>query len=102
MDQYAGSDSPGRGTCCYAELTVSFVNFLYYCEPSSGFYGAGKDNRGRRTDSTSGRHPIWTSGAPTSIIPPFLRRMPFRPVYPGLGQAPNNAGFRTQLLGYPT
>jgi len=52
MDQYAGS--PGRSTYCYAELAVSFINFLHYCSPSSGFYGAWKDSRGRRTDNPSG------------------------------------------------
>jgi len=42
MDQYAGS--PGRCTYCYAELAASFINFLQYCAPSSGFYGAGEDD----------------------------------------------------------
>jgi len=69
MDQYAGS--PGHHTYCYAELTASFINFLHYCSPSSGFYDAGKDNRGRCTDNPSGRHPIRTIGAPTFIITPF-------------------------------
>jgi len=40
MDQYDGS--PGRSTCCFAELAASFINFLHYCSPSSGFCGAGK------------------------------------------------------------
>ena len=39
--------------------------------PSSGYYNAGKDNRGRCTNNLSGRHPIRTIGAPTSIIPPL-------------------------------
>jgi len=52
MDQYAGN--PGHSTYCYAELTVSFINFLHYCLPPSGLYGAGKDNGGRHTDSPSG------------------------------------------------
>jgi len=56
-------------------VTVLQLQFLYnYCLQTCGFYGAGKDNRGRRTDNPSGRHPI---GAPTSIIPHFLRQMPF-------------------------
>ena len=42
-------------TYCYAELAASFINFLHYCSPSSGFYGAGKDNRGRQTDATPSR-----------------------------------------------
>jgi len=54
---------------CYAELTASFINFLHHCLPSSGFYGAGKDNRGRHTNNPSGRHPILTTGATTYIIP---------------------------------
>jgi len=75
MDQYASS--PCRSTYCYTELVASFTNFLHYYSPSSGFCGAGKDNRGRRTDNPSERHPIWTIGAPTSIILLFWRRMPF-------------------------
>jgi len=42
MDQHAGS--PCHSTYYYAELAASFINFPYYCLPSSGFYGAGKDN----------------------------------------------------------
>jgi len=55
---------------CCAQLAASFINFLHYCSPSSGFYGAGKD-RGRHTDNPSGCHPIRTIVAPISIIPPF-------------------------------
>ena len=69
MDQYA--DSPGRSTYCYAELAASFIDFLHCCSPSSRFYAAGKDNRGRRTDNPFGRYPILTVGAPTSFIPHF-------------------------------
>ena len=43
-----------------------------------------------------------TIGAPASITPPFLRRMPFllqpSQIYPGLGQAPNTAGLFTWWL----
>jgi len=79
MGQYARS--PGHSTYCYAELAASFINFLHYCSPFTGFNGAGKDNRGRGTDNPSGRHPIRTIGAPTSITPilcqvPFLRNPP--------------------------
>jgi len=70
MDQYAGN--PGHSTYCYAERAASFINFLHYYLPSSGFYGAGKDERGRRTDNPCGRHPIWTIGAAT-IITQFVR-----------------------------
>jgi len=94
MDQYAGS--AGHGTYCYAELAVSslavaetiatthcayprkdvrasLIIFLYYCSPSSGFYGAG----GRRTDNPSGRHPVRTVHAAISIIPHFYAEYPF-------------------------
>ena len=43
MDQYAGI--PAHSTYWYTQL-------------ATGFYGAGKDNRGRCTDNLSGRHPI--------------------------------------------
>jgi len=35
------------------------------------------ENRGRHTDHPGGRHSIWTKQWPISIIPPFLRWMPF-------------------------
>ena len=93
MDQYAGR--PGHSTYWYAELAVSslavaknipsthsaypwkngqasFINFLYYCAPSSGFYGAGKYNRGRCTDNPPESHPIRTTSASTSIISPIF------------------------------
>jgi len=38
---------------------------------------AWKDNKGRRNDNPSGRHPIRTIGAPTSIISPFYTECPF-------------------------
>ena len=55
--------------------------------PSSGFYGGGKDNRGRCTDNLSGCHPIWAIGAPISFIPHFYADCLFcpaatLPVYP--------------------
>ena len=59
------------------KLAASFINFFHYCSPSSRFYSAGNDNRSRHTDSPSGRHPIWTISAPTSIISPFLHQMLF-------------------------
>jgi len=34
------------------------------------FYGAGKDNGGRSTDSWDGGHPNWTKGAFTPTTPP--------------------------------
>ena len=48
---------------------------------SSGLYGAREDNRGRHTDNPAERHSIRTNQRPTSIIPPFLRQMPFLSVY---------------------
>jgi len=44
---------------------------------SSGLYGAREDNRGRHTDRLDGHHSIRNNQRPTSIIPPFLCRMPF-------------------------
>jgi len=87
MDQYAGS--PGHSTYCYAELAASFINFLNYCSPSSGFYSAGKDNRSRLTDNLSGRHPIRTIDASTSsrhfyAERPFCRNPP-NSYWPGTG-----------------
>jgi len=79
MDHYAGS--PGHSTNCYAELAASFVNFLHYCSPSSGFYGAGNDNRGRCTNKPS--------GCPTFVILPFFMlnasSTATLPIYLGLG-----------------
>jgi len=43
------------------------------------FTRCGEDNRGKCTDSLAGRHPVQTIDAPTSIIPPILRRIPFLP-----------------------
>ena len=71
--------SPGHSTYCYTELAASFVNFLHYCLPSSGFYAAEKDNSDRDTKNLSGHHPIRTTSAPTAVIPPSLCRMPFLP-----------------------
>jgi len=36
------------------------------------FYGAGKDNGGRGTDSPGGRHPNRTNGAPATTTLPIL------------------------------
>jgi len=52
---------------------------------------------GRRTDNRSLCHPIQAIGAPTSIIPLFLRRMPaILAIYSGSEQASNNVGLHTQ------
>jgi len=80
-------------------------NLLHPLSTSSTFwiYGAGKDNRGRRTDNPSGCHPVQTIGAP----PPSSRIFMLNalsaatlPIYPSLGQAPNNAGVHAQWLGF--
>jgi len=65
------SSSPGHSNYCHTELAASFIDFLHYCSPSSGFCGAAKDNRGRHTDNSSGRHPIQTVHPPISIITHF-------------------------------
>jgi len=96
MDQYAGS--PGRNTDYYGELAASFINLLHYCFPSSGFYGAGKDNRGRCTTSLSG-HELHLPPPPSfPIFTPNALSAAILPIYPGLGQAPYNAVLHTQWL----
>ena len=98
LNQYAGYS--GHNTYCYGKLAASCISFHHYCSPSSGFCGAGKDNRQRHTDNPSRCHPIWTIGVPTSIISPFLRNpVATLTIYPDLGQVPNNAGLHTQWLG---
>jgi len=88
-------------TYCYAELSASFIKFLHYCFLSSGFYGAWKDNRTRRNNNRYESHPIWTISAPTSITSVFMPNAlsaTTLTIYPGLGQAPNNAGLHTSGL----
>jgi len=46
---------------------------------SSGLYGAREDIRGRHTNHPAGCHSVRTNQRPTSIISPFLCRMPFLP-----------------------
>ena len=58
-------------TCCILYQLPPLLLAIFWI-----FYGAGKDNRGRCADNPSGRYPIRTIGAPTSIIP-FLCLMPF-------------------------
>ena len=101
MDQYAGS--PGRSTYCHAELAESFVNFLHHYSPSSGFYGTGKDNRGSaptiRLDATPSG--LLLPPPPSSSV--FMSNALYVTsllIYPGCGQAPNNAGLHTQWISY--
>jgi len=96
MDQYAGS--PGHSTYCYTELAASFINFLHYCSPTSGFYGAEKiteaDALTIHLDST----PSGLSVPPPPLSPIFMPNAfsdATIPIYPGLGQASNNAGLHT-------
>ena len=97
MDQCAScwqSWSQTHSTYYYTELAASFTNFLYYCSSSSGFYGAEKDNRSRHTDSPPGRHSIRSTGALTPSSPIFTpNALPAASlqIYPGVGQALNNA-----------
>ena len=84
-------------------IIASFINFLHYCSPSSEFYDAAKDNRGRCTDKQSSHHPIQTNGAsPPSppISTPNTLSVSTLVIYPGLRQAPNNIGLPTRWLGY--
>jgi len=46
---------------------------------SSGLYGAREYNRDRHTNNPAGRHSVRINQPPTSLIPPFLRWMPFLP-----------------------
>jgi len=45
----------------------------------SGLFGAKEDNKRRHTNNLDGRHSIRINLRYTSIIPTFLRRIPFRP-----------------------
>jgi len=86
---------------CYAELAASFINFLHYYSPSSGFHG--KDNRGRQSIWTS-PHPDYR--CPTSTIPHFTPNAPSCRHPPNLvwleTSTPNNTGLHTQWLGSPS
>jgi len=104
VDQYAGS--PGHGGFCFADLTASFINFFHYCSLSSGFYGAGKGDRGRRTDSPSG---VWMPPnldyrCPHLHYPPIFMSSALSaaalPICHGLGQAPNNGGLLIIIILY--
>jgi len=92
MDQYASS--PGLSTYCYAELAVAFINFLHYYSPSTGFYGTGAPT------IRLGRHPIRIISAPSPSSQHFYAEYSdaILPIYPGFGQAPNNAGYPVAWL----
>ena len=95
MGQYASS--PGSSTCtyCYTELVASFINFLHYCSPSSRFYAAWKDNRNNAPTICVDTIPSFRSVPPPPLSPHFYAEAlsaAILPSYPGLGQAPNNAG----------
>jgi len=101
MDQYAGS--PGRSVYCYTELATSFINFLHYCSPSSVFYGAGKDNRGRCTKNPSGCIHFRLS-MPTPPSSPYFTLNVLSaatlPIFPVLRQALNIAALHYPLAWF--
>jgi len=75
---------------CYTELAASFINILHCCLPPSGFY----DALTIRLEAT----PSGLSLPPPPLPPNFMPNALFAatiPIYPRLGQAPNNAGLRT-------
>jgi len=82
----SGTGSPGwsRKKGRKTVVVCGFKDYLTQvsrCQKSasSGLYGAREDIRGRHTDSPAGRHSIQTNQRSTSIVPPFLRRIPFLP-----------------------
>jgi len=78
-----------RSVCCILYQLPPLLLAIF------GFYGAGKDDRGRHTDSPFGRHPICPIDAPNSLAIFFTSNAlsaATLPIYPGLGQAQNNAG----------
>jgi len=58
------------------------------------------DITGRHTNNPAGHHSIWTNQQPTSLIPPFSRRMPSCRNPLQLGTGIKHAGLHTQWLGY--
>jgi len=70
---FYGSLSGTTRVCRYQKtFTISHLKRVIL-----DFMRHGKDNRSKCADSPAGRHPMRTIDAPTSIIPPILRRMPF-------------------------
>ena len=69
----------------HTHITILRLFFLDYPPPrvsrcqktSTGLYGAKEDNKSRHTDNPARRHSMQTNQRPTSLIPPFLFRMPF-------------------------
>jgi len=99
-------------------LNGSVTNHTLYTQPWHGlflglhgrvlleFNGAREDNRDRDIDHPAGRHSTRTNQRPTSIIPPFLRRMPFLPqpshfTLACMGQAPNMLACIPSGVVYP-
>jgi len=70
----------------------------------SGLYGSREDKGGRHTDHPDGCHSIRTNQRLTSIIPPFIHRMPFLPQpstlsWLGTGTKLKYAGLHIQWCG---
>ena len=65
---------------------------------SSGLYGAMEDIRGRHTDHPAWCHSIWINQQPVSIIPSFLRRMPFLPQLKTGHVTPTMGGLHAKLI----
>ena len=88
-------------TYCYTELNcirhqlpplLLVIFWILWCRERT---------RGRRTNNTSGRHRMWTIGVPPTSSPILTQNAlsaTTLPIYPGLGQAPDNAGLHTQCL----
>jgi len=63
--------------CCWKMQSTYATNSHLLPHLLLDINGAREDNRDRYTDSGVGRYPLQASQRPISIIPPFLRRMPF-------------------------
>jgi len=86
-------------TYCYGEL-ASFINFVHYCSPSSGFYGTWKITEAvTRTIHLDASPDYWCLHLQ---YPPIFKHNAIcattLTIYPGLGQALNNAGLHTWWL----
>jgi len=69
----------------------SFINFVHYCSPSSGFYGEGKITEADTPTVHQGATPFFTLNAFSAAT---------LQIYRSLGQAPSNDGLYTQWLVY--
>ena len=63
--------------------------------------GKKKKDSHRQQGPSHGRHPLWLSVPPPPLFPSFMQNAlsaTTLPIYPGLGQALNNAGLHMSLL----